>query len=126
MKYPFFLALFVLTLGACQETPQETARDVAEARREGAEDIREAQRERDRVVNEQRADGHDARERANAEYELAKTRAQAALDVEQERCDGLESTLRSSCKDNAKAVYDHAMADAERRKALAERGERVN
>lgn len=122
MRYPALFAVLVLALAACQETPEQTARDVAEARREGAEDIREAQRERDQAVNEQRADGRSASERADAEFELAKTRAQAALDVEQERCDGMASDLRAACRDNAKAVYDHAVADAERRKALAQRG----
>lgn len=118
---PLLAAVLALSLTACQETPQETARDVAEARQEGAEQVREAERERDHAASGRRADGRLTSDHADAEYELAETRAKAALDVEQERCEGLQSDIRSACKDTAKAKYDQAIADAERAKALAQR-----
>lgn len=121
MRIHACVALLALTLAACQETPDQTASDVAEARRDGAESVREAQQERDRVANEARSDGRYSIDRADAEFELAKARAQAALDVEQERCDGLSNDLRPSCRDAAKAVYDRAIAEAERVQALAKR-----
>jgi hypothetical protein len=121
----FALAAAVL-LSACQETPKETAADVAEARREGAEQVREAQENRDEVRRDTQYDAprNQAMERAEADFELAEARAKAALDVEQERCDGLAMDLRGPCKDQAMATHDAAVADAARRRANAERAAR--
>ena len=112
MKNSLCVAMLAFALAACRETPDETAADVADARREGAENVQEA----DRAAREARPG-----DRADAEFELAQARAKAALEVEQERCDGLPADLRPSCKDNAKAVHDRAIAEARRLHALSQR-----
>lgn len=125
------LAFLLAAVAGCQETPQETQRDVAEARADGQEAVRQAEQDRREVqrdANDPNARGvggtvmgnYDAdRERANADYDVAATRAQAALDVEQERCEGLTGDERDRCKDAAEAVYDKAIADAELKRTNA-------
>jgi len=130
MKNLIYAIVIALSLTACKETPQETAKDVAEARQEGAEDVREAQAERREEVAEAQQNGTppygtpDATGTANgvaeevndADYDVEVAKAKATLDTEQEKCEGLDGQARDDCKDRAKAVYDKAVADAELRR----------
>ena len=89
----------VMALAACQETPQETAEDVSDARVEAAEDTREARQ--DYVEADTMEDAIDERE----DLELAA--AEGAYEVAKEQCDALEG--------EAEANYEAAKEAAQRR-----------
>ena len=97
----------VMALAACQETPQETAEDVSDARVEAAEDTREARQ--DYVEADTMEDAIDERE----DLELAA--AEGAYEVAKEQCDALEGEAEEACNDEAEANYEAAKEAAQRR-----------
>lgn len=123
MKTILYAVAIALSLSACKETPQETANDVAEARKDGAEEVREAQADRRETVNDAATGtngmvaSNDAEDIVDADYDVSVTKAKAALDVEQEKCEAMEGTSRDDCKAKAMAAYDGAVADAEMARA---------
>lgn len=120
-------ALVLLALTACQETPQETAEDVAEARADGAEEVREAEADRAEAQRDAATDPagptgpvmdsfDPVEDKVDADYDVAVAKAKAALDVEQEKCEAMTGDARDNCKEAAEAIYDKAVADAELRR----------
>jgi hypothetical protein len=55
-------AFTALLLGACSETPTETANDVAEAREDAAEDINETRKDTNETINDAERDIADAQQ----------------------------------------------------------------
>lgn len=115
---PVLILLVALT--GCQESREETAEDVAEARADGAENVREAQDDladankgTDPTLPAGMTTMPDPEDAADERYDVAVAKAKAALDVEQEKCEAQTGDARDTCKDAAKAVYDKAVADAE-------------
>lgn len=129
MKNVTILIVLAVALGACRESPRDTAEDVAEARQEGAQEVQEAREDRaEAYVDAERDDGRfDAssmgrtpeEQRADADFDLAKAEAQSALDVRLEQCDAMEGDAADRCEQEAEATYDKAVAEAELRRTNA-------
>ena len=148
MNHPYLLktallaSALIVGLAGCQESAEDTASDVAEARADGQKNIAEAEAKAREARAEQRGDRNrssdapmvDAQElrdgvnpnrSANAgqaedvresEYDVAMAKAKATYDVEEERCEALAGADRDACMAQADAVYQRARLNAERRR----------
>lgn len=133
-----------LSLGACKETPQNTAHDVAAARKDAGEKLEQAHADQNAAAGASAEDVAAAQkayvktdeaaraELSAAELEAAKARANAALDVAvvqaegrrkiaKEKCDPLSGIQRDDCVRNADAAYvaEEARAQADKAATIA-------
>jgi major membrane immunogen (membrane-anchored lipoprotein) len=144
LKLVPLVAALALLLGGCQESPSETAKDVAQARTEANKDVREGERDVDRTVvaadakvNEAQKDYAEkegearkdlgevesdaAAKVAAADYELALTEAEGRAKIETEKCAAFTDAARTACLSTADAnlAADRATALARRDATLA-------
>lgn len=144
-----FAIFSALALGACQEKPSETAKDVADARQEASKEVAEAKIEANQEVAAANEDVNEAAQALNetssearqelteaeseammkaadAQYDVMIAEADGRQKVANEACDAAApGNERDSCKSTADAVYaaDKAAAAAIRdaAKVAAER-----
>ncbi|MES3008871.1 MAG: hypothetical protein V4751_13980 [Pseudomonadota bacterium] len=128
-------AITILMLTGCNETPSETAEDVAEAREEAVEDIAATREDANQTINNAQRDVAAAqrdviagdqnareelteaqaeamRESANANYEVRKAEVEGRKDIEDERCDSLTGSGKDSCISDAQRVLAADLAAA--------------
>jgi hypothetical protein len=134
------VAIAALTLTGCQESADETAQDVSDARKEANENIADARTDANETMltaDENESDAihtyanSDAKaqvklraaeadaisERARADYDLAIATSKGTHEVEVQKCDALDAGVdRTACKTTADAVLATATADAKARR----------
>ena len=96
----------LLLLAGCQETPNETAKDVAAARQDYAETDKDALKkltvaEADAMVKT-----------ANADFEIANAQATGRADVAKQACGTLTGVEKDACISNAEANLAAELATA--------------
>jgi hypothetical protein len=129
------VAVAALMLAACQETPSETAKDVAAARHDAVENVDAARQDKDKVVsknNDQVADARQAyvktdeiaRQKltqvesdamvktANADFEIASAEATGRNEIAVQRCDALTGVDKDACVSAAAATLASEQATA--------------
>lgn len=136
-------AMTMLTLSACQETPTETAKDVAAANETAIEQSQAARQEANTEKANAQADVVDAKMQetvvddkaikkitqaeseamvvtANANYDVAMTDAKGRFNVANEKCDALKGVGEDACRStiNATLTADEAAITATRDAAL--------
>lgn len=133
--------LAALMLTACQETPQETAKDVSAARQDAAKDVKEAREDKREDVAEANAEVAGARQdfeqdsnaamkkltaaeaeamvkTANANYDIAIAQISGRADVARQACGAMTGVEKDACLSNAEATFE-----AEKAAAIAQRDE---
>ncbi|MDO9319814.1 MAG: hypothetical protein Q7V56_16685 [Gammaproteobacteria bacterium] len=128
-------AIAFLTLTGCQETPSETAEDVAEAREDAAQDITSTRQDANQTVNNAQRDVVDARQdlvrtdrnavnevteaeaevmikTAHANYDVIKAEAEGRNEVAKERCGAFTGASKDSCVSEAEMTLASSMAAA--------------
>jgi hypothetical protein len=141
---PLAAAIAMLLLAGCQETPKETAKDVAAARTEANREADDARATADRKTAAADAKVDDAQQAygkseakanetldkardeaastiAQADYDRALVEADGRFKVENEKCDALSGTARDACVSAAESALavEKAAAQARRDAALA-------
>lgn len=104
-------------LSACQKSPEEQARDMAETRQEAAQDVRDARAEAGERMAEVRQDADNAqadvnRQSADVRYDMLVAEADAALKIANEQCDALEGDARNNCQERADLDHEQAVLRA--------------
>ena len=127
------LVVSLAALGACkkQEPAEETQRDVTKAQAQKQEDVAAAQADatKDRadaqheVAAEQKqgdpsgtaaAQKDMAQVSADDQYKISVERAEGDYKIAKEQCEALPAAQQGACKDEAKARYESAKAEADR------------
>lgn len=120
-------------LTACQKSPEEQARDVAEARQDAAQDVRDARAEAGQQMAEVQRDADRAqadvdRQAADVRYDMLVAEADARLKAASEECNTLEGDARNACQERAdlshEQAVDAAAAERDSVKARADQLER--
>lgn len=141
---PLAAAIAMLLLAGCQESPKETAKDVAAARTEANQEANDARATADRKTAAADAKVDDARQDyskseteanetlgkaqdkaastiAEADYDRAIVEADGRFKVENEKCDALSGTAKDACVSAAESALavEKAAAQSRRDAALA-------
>lgn len=127
-----FSSLAIIALTACQETPQESAQDVAGAAQEAQEEsgekrqeaVKEISEAEAKVAEEQAQAGESMESRAEAEadaanvragerYKVAVTEAEGRHKIAKEKCDAMSGAdQKEACQEQADAALEREKASA--------------
>lgn len=121
---PTLLAVAMIVMAGCQESPTASSLRVAEARSQGERDLATVRREATEHYLQASADVEAARARArqvalDGEREIALTKARADYEVGIKACDALGGEARSACRVQEENRH-RAAAEAARRIAYAD------
>ena len=122
-----FAAISAFALTACQETPSETAKDVAQARDTAVEQNQEARQEANEDRAQAAADVTEAKNdmvvvdnnrvnkitkaeseamltAAQTKYDVAMTESKGRYNIENEKCDALKGVGEDACRSTIEAT----------------------
>jgi hypothetical protein len=121
------IAIAVMSLCACNQakSPDTVAQDTAGAKQKADENLSQAKQDANakiadanaKVNQEENAVEHTA---AVQNEKVNETQAKGTYEVAMARCEGLSGDDQRACKDQAKAAYDTALAQAKQTKTVAD------
>jgi hypothetical protein len=123
------MALLLGILGGCNhaKSPEQVAKDTAEARQKASEDTAKAQQnaqervaKADTEVRDEQGDA--AHTRATQEEKVDEEKAKGDHEVALAQCERLNGSSQKACKDQADAAYNTAVDRAKQAAAATEPG----
>lgn len=122
-----FGLVLAISLSACNQAkdPDTVAKDAAEAKQKADANVSQATQDANskisdanaKVNQEESATQHTA---AVQNEKVNETQAKGTYDVAMANCEGLAGAEQRACKDQAKAAYDTAVAQAKQTKAVSD------